>query len=163
MIIFVPSRKLRSLTGTLSEEDDYHAWLGRQRKLKENIRRVCKEYGQSLQVVGVYSLPKSLSFPRSGQRFYIILIFTLQWIVLRMVDYTPMLKVEVDSQQFLSWLMFDSYNKILFCRKENWMNMLSMNRANFFFMPKLFLNFLKNSFTSRGFIQMTDTLTVQWN
>ena len=47
-----------------------------------------------------------------------------------MVDYTPMLKVEVDSQKFLSWLMFDSYNKILFCRNAKVKTTLNSRASN---------------------------------
>merc|ERR550539_1225735 len=75
MIVYVKDYRSQTVTlpGSVEEELDYQAWLGRQTKLKANIRRVCEQYGQSL-------------------------------------------KVDVDSQTFVDWIMFDRFNKILFCR-----------------------------------------------
>ena len=36
------------LTLKNSEDKNYRAWLARQRELKENIRRVCKKYGEDV-------------------------------------------------------------------------------------------------------------------
>ena len=36
-----------------SEDEDYQTWWNRQRELKENMRRVCKKYGQNVESIEV--------------------------------------------------------------------------------------------------------------